>query len=269
MKGVNLDGGEVMKRVIASILILAVVATTSCTSASTPEPGLTPTDQLTPTPEATLPTPTVESVQSDINSYFQEEWGRPYYLEVSRINSIAGVDGILEGINDAAWDKQGHSWVSLYERNQFDCSEMSALTEFVLENQGYTVKIAVGEIGQGKHAWLLIWNGPTNDWLPIEATSWWSWARVTSIALFLEELVAKVLGVDYISYDEYITPEYIYDTVYEAEYAWPGEFDWWNSPQSPWLVPPATTTPQPTPPPTYRPSPETTPTPGPILTPLP
>jgi hypothetical protein len=43
--------------------------------------------------------------------------------------------------------------------------------------------------------------------------------------------VAEALGMGEFRYEDYFSPEYVFNNVYEAEFALPKEFDWWNSPQ--------------------------------------
>jgi len=99
----------------------------------------------------------------------------------------------------------------LYKANLFDCSEMSAALERLLENEGFHTVIVAGEspFGEGYHAWLLV-ELAENQYMPVEATAW-------SIVYW---------GSPY--FDNYFDYYYQFEGIEEALAYNPTEFDWWE-----------------------------------------
>ncbi|NWF77788.1 MAG: hypothetical protein HXY36_04265 [Chloroflexi bacterium] len=104
------------------------------------------------------------------------------------------------------------NWVDLYTAREFDCSEMSALFECVMEQLGYATCIV--ESDKYKHAWCLV---ETSDesLLPVECTG-----------MFIPWEGSNIMTwVDYFVYDM----DKRFETIYEAEQYCSGDYDWWNS----------------------------------------
>ena len=100
-----------------------------------------------------------------------------------------------------------------YKANIFDCSEMSALLEWYLENEGFHTAIILGEMPDdsgGKHSWLLV-ETSAEKYMPVEATQ------------------MSVVSWDSPYFDNYFDYGLMeFETIQEAiEYA-PTEFDWWK-----------------------------------------
>jgi len=107
----------------------------------------------------------------------------------------------------------GLEWLHPYQENVFDCSEMSAYLEWHLENEGWHVKIVIGDSpsGSGYHAWLLV-ETSEGKYMPVESTYigvvWWE-------------------NPDFDNYFEYA---HNFETIQDAIDYSESEFDWWNSP---------------------------------------
>jgi len=104
------------------------------------------------------------------------------------------------------------NWVDLYTAGQFDCSEMSALFECMMEQAGYQTYI----VGSDKytHAWCLV-EMADKSLLPVECTG-----------MFIPWEGSNIMTwEDYFDYDER------FETIYEGEQYCLGDYDWWNSVQ--------------------------------------
>lgn len=100
-----------------------------------------------------------------------------------------------------------------YEKNVFDCSEISAYTEWALEDAGFDAYIVLGEVdfgsnNKGTHAWNMVKVGGATYY--IDASS----------------------GKPYLfkSDDRYLRVIDVFKNIYEAvkNYGRVDEFDWWN-----------------------------------------
>lgn len=103
-------------------------------------------------------------------------------------------------------------WKDAYEFSVFDCSEMSACIEWMLENEGLHTVIVVGKSPDGsgeRHAWLLVEASP-GKYMPVEATAF-------SIVYW---------GNPY--FDKYFKYDHQFETIQEALAYSPTEFDWWE-----------------------------------------
>lgn len=236
-----------MKRLflIITAFVILIVVNIGCTLPETTAP--TPTYPTAPLPSPPSPTPApvpapidpLERTKQEVDSYFAQRGSAPYYKGVARVESqvlsyvaVEKLDGILRDIGLIAWRQFKCDWASLYHVNVFDCSEMSAFLEYILENKGFTTKIAVGGTELGNHAWLFVYFGG-NEWQPVESTGP---LRPGPLGIMLNDAVSKALGIKKISYHDYFSPKYVYDTIYEAETALPGDFDWWDSSQGQRLI---------------------------------
>lgn len=123
------------------------------------------------------------------------------------------------------WDT---NWSDLYEAHEFDCSEMSGMLENYLEGLGFDTYILVAEI-------------TGRDWataLDIEIARLIGWMENGKLyhAWLAVRFNDKYMGVESTIPDDsqyYGIYRYqeIYADVKEAERAYPGEFDYWDSPQ--------------------------------------
>ncbi len=102
-------------------------------------------------------------------------------------------------------------WTEPYQREVFDCSEMSACLEWYLENKGWHTKIVSGDspFGSGRHAWLLV-EASDGKYMPVESTS------------------IRVVWWDDQNWDGYWEYDRRFETIQDAlEYSEYG-YDWWE-----------------------------------------
>ena len=107
---------------------------------------------------------------------------------------------------------RGHWKDEAYKAQVFDCSEMSALWECRLENEGFHTVIVTGSTPDesgGKHAWLLVEVSP-GEYMPVEATA------------------PTVIYWNNPYFDNYFKYNYAFETIQEAMAYSPFEFDWWR-----------------------------------------
>ena len=117
-------------------------------------------------------------------------------------------------------------WTDKYEKGGFDCSQMSAYTEFVLENNGVHAYIVKSDKMQ--HAWVMV---ETEEGLiAYESTGrfWMYENRITALKHGSKDYNASF-------YTEGVRYETIYDVwedddEYSGWYNWfIGEWSWWRS----------------------------------------
>lgn len=118
----------------------------------------------------------------------------PYYISVPQQYDINILQEYL----------QQREWKRNYEPDVFDCTEMSAFLERVLENEGFHTYIIVGQYNNDWHAWLKVEIAP-QEYVVVEATT------------------LTVIDNTY-KYRETSQYETIYD-VLEIEQS---SVDWWN-----------------------------------------
>lgn len=176
---------------------------------------------------------TIDTVTEEIDSYFIEKTGKPYYWGTERVDTsgigpftYSDLDEAFMDINSMVREQTGQNWQKLYDKGTFDCSGMTACLEYFLENKGFTVRIASGNTKSGgNHAWLFVYEG--DEWRVIEATILF---KPNPGGIVLNDMVAEALGVRSVSYEDYHSPEHMYENIYEAMYDRPrSDYDWWNS----------------------------------------
>jgi len=137
----------------------------------------------------------------------------PFNLHIVTVRPIiipaydsSSVEELADTVNDLRWRIP-------YTEGSFECGEMAACLERYLEREGWHTYIAVGKppfdrSSRTKHAWLLV---ETSDgYIPVEPTA------------------PKVIPPSNPYYDNYFRYKYLFETPYEAELHFPGEFDFWN-----------------------------------------
>ena len=169
-------------------------------------------------------TETPEDIRAEIDNLFLDLFNATYYgnwllskeyvreLEGARVEAGLSEVDIIELWVDIF--RECTNWHELYTLGVYDCSEMSALFECVMEQAGYPSCIA----GSSKyhHAWALVKTEERDEgYLPIECTG-----------MFIP-WEGSSLG----SWDVYFDYEDLFETIYEAEEYCPGDYDWWNSGQ--------------------------------------
>lgn len=127
-----------------------------------------------------------------------------YYA--SLVQQRFGIDDLEEYLDRWEWI------IGTYKEDIFDCSEMSAYIEWRLENEGYHTYIAVGETpweDDTYHAWLLV-ETSEDAYMPVEAT------------------VYDLVSWSDPYFDNYYDYDQLFETIHDALYDYPDEFDWWN-----------------------------------------
>lgn len=138
----------------------------------------------------------VTNIESTVQA--EGEIPEPYYTPAPQ---QYGIDVLREYF-------QGKYWKRAYEVDVFDCTEMSALLECALENEGFHTYIIVGKYEDGWHAWVKV------------ETAFWRYAIVESTTL-------TVIGLSDAEYNKY-WGIYQYETIYDALEVNQSAFDWWN-----------------------------------------
>jgi len=134
----------------------------------------------------------------------------PYYMESQRP---------MDKTIDEATRLFGVGFLKEYQLNRFDCSEMAAYLEWMLEGYGFDTKICISRSfqDQGGHAWLAI-DLPVRRYY-IEPTQN-NFAGAKAFA------VIQPMDDEYADYNNY---DFIYDDIYDlTKNQGVGEFDWWN-----------------------------------------
>lgn len=136
----------------------------------------------------------------------------PYYAEVDPWldHSVFGIETLI-----------GPGLLRSYGAGKFDCSEMAAYLEWMLERHGFDSKVCLAsQFGEDNapHAWVAVDIPPRRYY--VEPT-----ARNQGGFLFS---VIKPMDGDYKDYSDY---DGIYEDIYELSNAGPiSEFDWWRDP---------------------------------------
>jgi hypothetical protein len=136
----------------------------------------------------------------------------PYYADADPWldQSIFGVESLI-----------GSGLLRSYSQDDFDCSEMAAYLEWMLEKHGFDAKVCLCQSFRETnmpHAWVAVDIPPRRYY--IEPT-----ARNRGGFSFS---VIKPQDGNYKDYDRY---DGVYDDIYELSRAAPvSEFDWWRDP---------------------------------------
>ena len=169
-------------------------------------------------------TDTPEDIEAEIDNSFLDAVGTTYYgnwllskeyvreLEGARVEAELSEVDIIELWVDIF--RECTNWPGLYTLGVYDCSEMSALFECMMEQAGYPSCIA----GSGKyhHAWALVKTEELDEgYLPVECTG----------------MFVPWEGSTLMSWDDRFDYDDLFETIYEAEEFCPGDYDWWNSGQ--------------------------------------
>ena len=137
----------------------------------------------------------------------------PYYAGVDPWldHSIFGIETLI-----------GSGILRKYDANVFDCSEMAAYLEWMLEKQGFDSKICLADKfanGSISHAWVAMYIPPRRYY--VEPTA-------MNTGGFVFSTIKPYDG----NYEDYSRYDAIYEDIYEATKNNPvSEFDWWNDPQ--------------------------------------
>lgn len=137
----------------------------------------------------------------------------PYYAKVDPWldHSIFGIETLI-----------GSGILRKYDRNVFDCGEMAAYLEWMLEKHGFDTKICLADRfanGSIAHAWVAIDIPPRRYY--VEPTA-------LNTGGFIFSTIKPYDG----NYKDYCRYDAIYEDIYEVtKNNLVSEFDWWNDPQ--------------------------------------
>lgn len=192
----------------------------------------------------------IEQVQNQIDQTFESRYSIPYYGAYPELNKRYEPHDAVQlqkALNDI---KSLTTW--RYVAKKFDCSNMSALTEFYLSNAGFDAVMVVGQsekLASG-HAWVVVLlSGAAPEEIPVECTT----AGGPTIPSKLKPTVFSVKGIkDTQSYDDYINGGWVVEDIYQAT-GWAqtafnqtlgsdNEFNWWDTTQVNWSLLSGTTT---------------------------
>ncbi len=119
-------------------------------------------------------------------------------------------------------------WSDLYVAGEFDCSEMAGLLENYLESKGFDTYILVAELGDRDWYSGLSISLERLIGLREGDKAYHAWVAVNIDDEYMAVESTRVYDSNYYGDFKY---QRIYSTAAEAERAYPGEFDYWNSPQ--------------------------------------
>ena len=249
-----------LKILLSCLVILSVLFSTSCitineaptltstsTSASSEsKKGLAPLQSFVASPDynPAVNITQIVQVQSQIDQLFEERYNIPYYdglPELRKSYEPYGVNELQIALNDLKGLTQWN-----YEVNKFDCSNMSALTQFYLANAGFKTIMVLGtdaKLLEG-HAWVVVLiSGQTPEAIPIECTT----VGGPAIPSKVKPNTFSSHGItDTQSYNDYLTGGWAVQDLYQAA-AWAqqnngetlgsdNEFNWWDTTQVNWSL---------------------------------
>jgi len=129
--------------------------------------------------------------------YYNSEIPEDYYIRSNTNWGNLGCYGLEKLVQNG--------FVTPYQEDEFDCSEMSAYMEWYLEKYGFNASICTSQHFEGSkgHAWVMV---DTKDGVVyIEATA-------------KNNLIRRD--------GDYTRPEKVYESIYEIRNV--EEFDWWT-----------------------------------------
>jgi len=132
---------------------------------------------------------------------------------------------LYELLLDIRWNT---NWANLYKTSEFDCSEMSGYLEAYLELKGFDTYIVCAEVTGRDWASALGVELERLMGLRIGSKAYHAWIVVNIDGEYLA--VESTIPHETRYYGAY-KYQYLYTSVSEAEKAYPGEFDYWFSPQ--------------------------------------
>jgi len=135
---------------------------------------------------------------SQLNKFFF------YYTPL--VEKITHVPDLEECLSRYRWKED------TYKTNTFDCSEMSAVLERILENEGFHTFIVIGKAPSGsgiRHTWLIVEASP-DEYIPVEATH------------------PSIISRHHPYINEYHTYNYKFETIHEALDYSQDEYGWWE-----------------------------------------
>jgi len=121
-----------------------------------------------------------------------------------------------------------------YQENRFDCSEMAAYLEWLLENGGFKAWICIREAANAKkdnsgHAWVIALDRKGTK-AAIEPTAFITPTDDLVTAQFksFSLLDKAIILPDSERYREYMNYDHYYESIYEIPKQLFSEFDWWR-----------------------------------------
>lgn len=279
-----------LQATVAAAVLATIQALPANTPTATTSPSPSPTPTLTDRREGLAPlhsfiatsgyNPAVDirqivQVQSQIDRTFRDRYQTPYYggfpglsklYEPHDANKLQAALSDIKGLT--RWE---------YAIDVFDCSNMTALTQFYLANAGFKTVMVVGQDPDAfdGHAWVVVLvSNPSPEAIPIETTTP---GGPTIPRKGVTQFPSRVRGKTILqSYDDYITKGWAIQDIYQATVKFgEKEFNWWDVAQIDWPLlqrssptpPPASPTATPTParPPSFTVSPSSS-SPGTVVT---
>lgn len=207
--------------------------------------GLVPINSFVATPgyNPAVDIRQIIQVQAQLDRIFKERYGIPYYggfPDLSKIYEPHDASKLQMALKDLRGLTQ---WK--YVLNKFDCSNMSALTQFYLANAGFKTVMVIGQDPNAfnGHAWVVVLiSGLDPQAVPVEATTpggpaipdKGSWSYIAR----------GVTGTQ--TYDDYVTKGWAVQDIYQAA-GWvqrhygetlgpDNEFNWWDTTQVNWSL---------------------------------
>lgn len=177
--------------------------------------------QLQETSPQELPQPRKTPPPSPFNQFTQTPIPKNYYSSNNTLPT-----------NESMYDFLANSkWVDEYELNAWDCSQMSAYMEYILENSGYhtVIRIAKVEGSNNSHAWILV--EFNQEWLAYECTDrFWVFPDEETA---LKYSTSQTYYCNPSMYDAGIEYEDIYELWDDYQYRdgreiFISEFGWWK-----------------------------------------
>ena len=222
----------------------STLTSTSTTVSSNNKDGLSPLQSFVASPDynPAVNITQIVQVQSQIDQLFEQRYNIPYYDGLSELSNK--YDPHDENALQSALSDLKNLTQWNYVANKFDCSNMSALTQFYLANAGFKTILVVGtdaQLDEG-HCWVVVLlSDPTPEAVPVECTTQGGPA-----------IPSKVNPNDFIShgvtdtqsYNDYLTGGWAVQDIYQAA-AWAeqnwgetlgsdNEFNWWDTTQVNW-----------------------------------
>jgi hypothetical protein len=226
--------------------LTSTLTSTSTSMASNNKEGLAPLQSFVASPDynPAVSVTQIVQVQSQIDQLFEQKYNINYYDDLPGLSERYAPhdeNALQSALNDL---KSITQWS--YAVDKFDCSNMSALTQFYLANAGFRTIMVVGtdaQLDEG-HCWVVVLlTDPTPEAIPIECTTQGGPAIPSKVNpnVFINHGIT-----DTQSYNDYLTGGWAVQDIYQAA-AWAeqnygetlgsdNEFNWWDTTQVNWSM---------------------------------
>jgi hypothetical protein len=104
--------------------------------------------------------------------FYQQKYWSDSYLDRNDVSGPGTMVGnltvcqdqkFLEALGDLL---KRYKFEKIFKNDEFDCSDMSAITWNILVNHGYDAQIMLGDAGEDVHAWVMICHD--GSWVAVE-----------------------------------------------------------------------------------------------------